>query len=81
MSQDGFRERIGASVTEVAGASEDCEFCRWMAGRSWYLSGDLLDRNIHAQFQPLLAQMDQKYRTCGNYLFYFAYGDQISSET
>jgi glucose-6-phosphate 1-dehydrogenase len=77
MSQDGFRERVRASLREFAGAPDDCEFCRWIVGRLCYLSGDLRDHNIYAQLQPLLAQMDQKYRTCGNYLFYFATGPDL----
>jgi hypothetical protein len=36
--------------------------------------GDLLEHNLDTQLQPLLAQMDQRYRTCGNYTFLFRYG-------
>jgi glucose-6-phosphate 1-dehydrogenase len=80
LSQDEFRERVRASLTEFAGAPEDCEFCRWIIERLSYLSGDFQDRHTYAQLQPLLAQMNQNYRTCGNYLFYLATGPDLFGE-
>jgi glucose-6-phosphate 1-dehydrogenase len=79
-SQDQFRESVHASLIEFSGATENCEFCRWITERLCYLSGDFRDQNIYAQLQPLLTQMDQKYRTCGNYLFYLATGPDLFGE-
>jgi glucose-6-phosphate 1-dehydrogenase len=80
LSQDEFRERVRASLREFGGAPEDCEFCRWIVERLCYISGDFRDAKTYDNLKPLVAQMDQNYRTCGNYLFYLATGPDLFGE-
>jgi glucose-6-phosphate 1-dehydrogenase len=35
---------------------------------------------LYENLKPLVAQMDQNYRTCGNYLFYLATGPDLFRE-
>ena len=69
---DEFRRRVRADLKEFAGAPDNCPFCDWLLARLDYCSGDFQDPGLYARLKPLLAEVDQRYGTGGNYFYYLA---------
>ncbi|HXI43347.1 MAG TPA: glucose-6-phosphate dehydrogenase [Bryobacteraceae bacterium] len=72
ISQDEFRNRVKSDLKEFGGAAADCPFCEWLLERLYYTSGDFRDRAAYERLKPLLAEMEQKHGTRGNYFYYLA---------
>src|ERR1051326_391557 len=72
ISQDEFRNRVKSDLKEFGGAPADCPFCEWLLERLYYTSGDFRDRTAYERLKPLLAEMEQKHGTRGNYFYYLA---------
>jgi glucose-6-phosphate 1-dehydrogenase len=70
--QDAFRDQVHADLKEFAGATEDCPFCKWLIERVYYLQGDFQDSGTYDRLKPLLAEIDRKHDTRGNYIYYLA---------
>src|SRR5258708_23660466 len=72
ISQDEFRNRVKSDLKEFAGAAGDCPFCAWLLERLYYTSGDFRDPAAYERLKPLLAEMEEKHGTRGNYFYYLA---------
>jgi len=72
LTDDQVRERFRKDLVEFAGAPEHCKFCDWLVERLYYISGDLRDGAAFARLKSLLADVDKKHATRGNYLYYLA---------
>jgi glucose-6-phosphate 1-dehydrogenase len=80
VSEDAFRDRVRKDLQEYASAPEKCDFCDWLVQRLYYLSGDFRDSNIYQKLKTLLADIDQKQHTQGNYFYYLATAPQFFGE-
>ena len=72
ITEDDFRRRVRKDLREFGGAPDNCPFCDWLLERLYYLSGDFRDPASYARLKPMLAEVDQKHGTQGNYLYYLA---------
>ncbi len=72
INQDEFRKRVRSDLKEFGGATEDCPFCDWLVGRLYYFSGDFRDPAAYQRLKPVLATVEQKHGTQGNYFYYLA---------
>ena len=72
MTQDEVRDRIAQNLKEQAGDSVDAETISWLTSRLVYIKSTFDDPAGFEQLKQELEALDQQYRTCGNYLFYFA---------
>jgi len=70
--EDEFRHQVRQDLMQFAGAPEDCKFCDWLIERLYYLPGDFKDPQYYQRLKPLLAQIDEKHGTQGNYFYYLA---------
>ena len=80
LPDEAFRDRVLQSLKEFGGASEDCEFCKWLLQRVYYIAGDFHDASAYARLKDMLASLDQKHSTEGNYFYYLATLPQFFSE-
>jgi len=71
-SEDEFRAQVRQDLREFGGAPDHCKFCDWLIERLYYLPGDFQDPKYYQQLKPLLAQVDEKHGTQGNYFYYLA---------
>ena len=71
-SEDEFRAQVREDLRQFAGAPDHCKFCDWLIERLYYLSGDFQDPAYYQRLKPLLAQVDEKHGTQGNYFYYLA---------
>jgi glucose-6-phosphate 1-dehydrogenase len=72
LTDDAFRGLVFANLKEFGGASDDCEFCTWLLQRTYYISGDFNDSAVYSKLKELLASLDKKHATEGNYFYYLA---------
>ena len=71
-NDDTFRQYLRTALQEfVRGGAEEAD-CRWLAERTYYLRGDLDDPAAYTNLARLLAEIDNRYHTRGNCLFYLA---------
>ncbi len=70
--QEIFREQVRHDLTEFAGADNGCPFCKWLIERLYYMQGDFQDPATYDRLKPLLAEVDKKHDTRGNYIHYLA---------
>ncbi len=70
--QDAFRDRVREDLKQFAGAEDECPFCQWLTERLYYMQGDFQDASTYGRLKPLLAEVDRKHDTRGNYLHYLA---------
>src|SRR5579872_5867406 len=71
-SEDEFRTQVREDLKQFADAPDHCKFCDWLIERLYYLPGDFQDPAYYQRLKPLLAQVDQKHGTQGNYFYYLA---------
>jgi glucose-6-phosphate 1-dehydrogenase len=55
----------------------DADVWKWLTSRMTYLQGDLNDPATYEKLKGVLAELDSKQRTAGNYLFYLAVADRF----
>src|SRR5579871_2302000 len=79
-SQDQFRAQVREDLKQFGGAPDQCKFCDWLVERLYYLVGDFKDPNYYQQLKPLLAQVDEKHGTQGNYFYYLATAPALFGE-
>jgi len=72
MSDDQFRQKVQKDLQEFGGAPAKCKFCDWLLERLYYISGDMRDAATYDRLKSMLAEVDGKNNTRGNYLFYLA---------
>jgi glucose-6-phosphate 1-dehydrogenase len=71
-AEEEFRKQVHEDLKQFAGAPDQCRFCDWLLERLYYLSGDFKDPQYYQRIKPLLAEVDQKHGTQGNYFYYLA---------
>jgi len=71
-SEEEFRSKVRSYLREFADAPEDCPFCDWLLGRLYYLPGDFRNPAVYESMKGLLARIDAKHGTGGNYIYYLA---------
>jgi glucose-6-phosphate 1-dehydrogenase len=71
-SEEEFRKLVLGDLRQFADAPEGCQFCDWLIERLYYLSGDFRDPAGYERLRTLLADIDGKHDTRGNYLYYLA---------
>ncbi len=71
-SEEEFRRQVHQDLQEFAGAPDQCRFCDWLIERLYYISGDFQDPQYYQRLKPLLAEVDRKHGTQGNYFYYLA---------
>ena len=80
MDDNAFRDLVHKDLKEFAAAPDKCDFCDWLLQRLYYLSGDFNDPAAYARLKDLLATVDEKHGTQGNYFYYLATLPQFFSE-
>ncbi len=85
ITTEDWRRDLGAMMNEFVtkGGSEFCAdrldqtAWKWLTERMTYLDGDLNDPEMFRRLGGVLAELDQKAGTGGNYLFYLAIPDRL----
>jgi glucose-6-phosphate 1-dehydrogenase len=80
MTQDEYRARVHADLTEFGDAKEHCRFCDWLIERLYYLRGDFREPGTFQQLKSMLNDIDQKHGTGGNYFYYLATAPALFGE-
>lgn len=80
LTDDAFRERVFQNLKQFGGATDDCPFCKWLLERAYYVAGDFKDSAAYAKLKDLLASVDEKHATGGNYFYYLATLPQFFAE-
>jgi glucose-6-phosphate 1-dehydrogenase len=79
-SSESFRDKVQRDIREYAGAPDKCAHCDWITERVHYLKGDFRDQNCYQEIGQKVAELDAKYSTRGNYLYYMATAPVFFSE-
>jgi glucose-6-phosphate 1-dehydrogenase len=72
LSSEAFRDKIGQDLQEFTTDSVDAQLWNWFAERLYYLSGNFQDPNTYSQLKDLLTQLNDRWETQANYLYYLA---------
>src|SRR6267154_1579881 len=72
LTDEEFRARLRQDLREFANTPEQCSFCDWLLERAYYTSGDFRDPATYDKLKTLLATLDDKHATRGNYFYYLA---------
>lgn len=80
MTGDEYRKRVRADLQEFGEAPENCRICDWLIERTYYIKGDFRDPNYYQQLKDLLADIDKKHGTGGNYFYYLATAPGLFSD-
>ena len=72
MNSEAFRERIGRDLQEFATGPVEASLWNWLEERLYYHRGDAGDPQMYASLRELLAQIDERHGTGGNYFYYLA---------
>ena len=71
LSDEELRQRVDDDIA-ACDEPEDPDCQSWLLQRVHYLAGDVTDRAIYDQIAARLAELDEKYGTQGNHLYYLA---------
>lgn len=82
LSVDTWKESLGGMLRQfVAGANGDGkvdqEVWNWLAGRMSYQQGDVNNPDSYVQLKNRLGEIDARYQTGGNCIFYLAIADRF----
>ncbi len=69
---DSFREKITAEVKQFVTSDFDPDLWHWFARRIYYLQCEFDDAGCYTKLKELLADVDGRHGTRGNYFFYLA---------
>ena len=72
ISNETFRERMRAEVTEHTGGTLDLAAWGWLEQRLYYQRGDLEAAPHFADLEKTLVELDARHQAQGNILFYLA---------
>jgi glucose-6-phosphate 1-dehydrogenase len=75
-----FRKVVTQDLREFAGAPDHCDFCDWLEERVYYVSGNFTDAEAYQRLKEVLAVVNEKHGTHGNYFYYLATLPQYFSE-
>src|ERR1041385_9279775 len=62
-SEDDFRSQVRQDLGEFGGAPQTCEFCDWLLGRLYYVSGDFRDPAAYERLNQALTTVEQHHGT------------------
>ncbi len=80
LTQESFVEKVRKDIEQFAPEPIDHALCDWLVQRIYYLRGDFRDAAKYDELKALLAQLDERYHTPGNYLYYLATAPQFFAE-
>ncbi len=81
LSEEDFRKRTREDLRQYAGApAGDCHLCDWLADRAYYITGDFKTPADFVKLKDKIAELDGRYQTQGNALYYLATLPQFISE-
>lgn len=69
---DQFRDKLTEDIKQFLTTEFDAELWHWFVRRIYYVSGDFSDAGKYEELRTLLADLDQKHGTRGNYFYYLA---------
>jgi glucose-6-phosphate 1-dehydrogenase len=72
LSNEAYRENLGSEVKEMVGSEFSPEIWADLEPRLHYLKGDFRSPDLYGALHELLATIDRRAGTGGNYLFYLA---------
>ena len=72
LNTDEFRARMRQDFQEFAPPHADQKLWNWLEAKIHYLQGEFQNPDTYSQLKSLLAQIDKKCATQGNYLYYLA---------
>ena len=80
LTQQQFCEKVRKDIEQFAPEPTDHALCDWLLSRIYYLRGDFRDAAKYDELKTLLAQLDEKHQTPGNYFYYLATAPQFFAE-
>ena len=80
LTQEQFCDKVRKDIEQFAPEPIDHALCDWLVGRIFYLRGDFRDAAKYDELKTLLGQLDDRYHTPGNYLYYLATAPQFFAE-
>ena len=80
LSEEDFRKRTRDDLREYAGAPADCHLCDWLADRAYYITGDFKTPADFVTLKDKIAELEGRYKTEGNVLYYLATLPQFIGE-
>ena len=80
LTQEQFCDKVRKDIEQFAPEPIDHALCDWLVGRIYYLRGDFRDAAKYDELKTLLGQLDDRYHTPGNYLYYLATAPQFFAE-
>ncbi len=72
LSREQFRDKVRKDIQQFAPDPIDENLCSWLLERLYYIQGDFRDETRYDELKTLLAELDQRYHTPGNYFYYLA---------
>ena len=80
LTQEQFCDKVRKDIEQFAPEPIDHALCDWLVSRIYYLHGDFRDAAKYDELKTLLGQLDDRYHTPGNYLYYLATAPQFFAE-
>ncbi len=80
LNEDQFRDKVRKDIEQFAPEPIDHQLCDWLLERLYYLRGDFRDSSKFQDLKSLLAQLDERHHTSGNYFYYLATAPQFFGE-
>ena len=80
LSTEQFREKMHEDIANNCAEPRDNTLVEWIVERSYYIQGDFRDTAKYQELKNLLAELDQRHHTPGNYLYYLATAPQFFAE-
>ncbi len=80
LTVEQFRDKVRKDIQQFAPEPIDHALCDWLIERIYYLRGDFRDSAKFNALKELLAQVDERHHTPGNYFYYLATAPQFFSE-
>lgn len=71
-SDEKFRDQLSVEIREYVTGDFSEQHWDWLVKRLYFIEGDFANPEAYQSLQRNLEQLDRKYETGGNYLFYLA---------
>jgi glucose-6-phosphate 1-dehydrogenase len=81
MTTEDFRKKMKSDLEEFATGPLKPGFWGWFKKRLFYITGDLKDRESFARLEKELEEIDGKWGTRGNHLYYLAVAPEFFGPT
>ncbi len=80
LTQESFCAKVRKDIEQFAPEPIDHALCDRLVERIYYLRGDFRDSAKYDELKALLAQLDERHHTPGNYFYYLATAPQFFAE-